>query len=252
MNVTFIGDIHARYDGIDQAIQTENSDVVVQCGDFGIWPDEQKLVRISNNDIPVYFCRGNHEYHDLLDTYPQFSVSNLKNSDRIIRPYLKEKRELSSRKIKKLLDTNFKFADNIYLCDNGSILNLNGKNILFVGGAESTDKSFRIMGKSWWPQELLRNDEIDHILNITETIDIVVSHTPPTFVIKKMFYGILLVNDPVAKFLEIVYEQFKPKLWFSGHLHSSAIINHEDTEFHVLDMYYSKDFPSVYTKTIEL
>ena len=252
MKVTFVGDIHGRFDGIDQAIKTENSDIIIQCGDFGIWPNEYKSVKITNKNVPVYFCRGNHEYHDLLDTYPQFNISNLKTSDRFVRPYLKEQRTLSSRKINNLLDINFKFGDNIYLCDNGSILNLNGKNILFIGGAESIDKSFRIMGKSWWPQELLRRDEIDHILDIEEPIDIIVSHTPHSFIIKKMYYGILLIKDPVAEFLEVAYEKFKPKLWFSGHLHNNTIINYEDTEFCVLDMFYSKDQPSVYTKTIEL
>ena len=132
MKVTFVGDIHGRFHGIDQAIKTENSDVIIQCGDFGIWPNEYKSVKISNNNIPVYFCRGNHEYHDLLDTYPQFSISNLKNSDRFARPYLKEFRALSNRIINNLLDINFKFGDNIYLCDNGSILNLYGKMRLVI------------------------------------------------------------------------------------------------------------------------
>lgn len=252
MKVTFVGDIHGRFDGIDRAVKSEQTEMVIQCGDFGIWPNYYKTVKFNNINIPVYFCRGNHEYHDLLDTYPQFAISNLKTSNRFARPYLKECRNLGSKKIDSLLDINFKYGDNVYLCDNGSILNLNGKNILFIGGAESIDKSFRTIGKSWWPQELLRNDEINHILDITEPIDIVVSHTPPSFIVRKIYSGILLIKDPVAQFLTEVYTQFKPKLWFSGHLHLDSVIKYEDTEFNVLDMYYSKDHPSVYTKTIEL
>ena len=258
MKVTFVGDIHGYYNILTILNNYIKTDKIIQCGDFGIWPGLYHKVKVKPLDIPIYFCRGNHENHDVLDTFPEFQISNLKTSQRIARDYLSNERNINQTNIKKLLNIQFKNADNIFFCDTGSILNINNTKILFIGGAYSIDKHLRLIGKSWWPQEILRNNEIDYLLNkINDNIDIIVSHTCPKFIFPFLnldlyHYPSDKYKDPVSLFLNDIYDKFKPKQWFCGHMHLNKVIKYNDTVFHILNTCdINKYYPGLY-HTIEI
>ena len=244
MRITFCGDTHGALSSLDTISTRESPDIIIQCGDFGIWPDMYgRYNKIkTKTDIPVYFCRGNHEEHNLLDTFPDFKISNLKTGERVVKENVSELSGLGIEYFEKISKIPFPNADNIYLCESGSILSPAADfNILFIGGAYSIDKHHPIPNKSWWIQETMWQYQIDNLLNLIETkpkINIVVSHTCPSFIIKNVTqsYTLEKSKDPTCKLLEVVYEHLKPEMWFFGHFHVPFEGSFENTRFIGLDM----------------
>lgn len=237
--IVFLGDVHGCFDVLNRVITNENPDIIIQAGDFGIWPGLYSKVKTKNKNIPIYFCKGNHEDHDVLDTYEQFKVSNLKTGKRVLNTYLSDVRGLSEKEIRKKINIKFINSDNIFFCNTGSVLNIDDINILFIGGAESIDKDLRVIGRSWWPQELLRQSECDYILDYIEKnkIDIIVSHTCPKSILYKMVdIDNKKYKDPTCVFLDMVYQKTSPKFWFFGHFHKKNTFKYENTIFNALNM----------------
>lgn len=249
MKISFCGDTHGQFMAIDNLIVREKPDLVIQCGDFGIWNDKygrfnKVKCQSHNRNVPVYFCRGNHENHDVLDTFPDFKISNLKNSERVIKNLVVKENNLSIEQWEILKNKTFPFADNFYLCESGSILSpAENCKILFIGGAVSTDRHLRKEHISWWKQETMYQYQIDYLLDLIDSrpsIDIVVSHTAPLDVVNKVtsFNSIEKMRDPTSKLLSVVHEKLHPKLWFFGHFHIEKTIKLENspTVFHALNM----------------
>ena len=70
MKLIIVGDIHAEWNKLNTLINKKKPDIILQCGDFGIWPyhKECSLDKIKNGDCKIYFADGNHEHHDYLNT----------------------------------------------------------------------------------------------------------------------------------------------------------------------------------------
>lgn len=232
MKAVFLGDIHGNFYVLDNIIRSDNPDLIIQVGDFGIYPGYYDKVK-TQNDTPVYFCRGNHENHDILGLYPANEITSL------------------SFKIES--DINFPESKNIYFCSDGSILELNNKKILFVGGANSIDKNLRVEGVSWWRQEVPSNLESCRILDIADRnrdINIIVSHTMPESLCEKI-YPNPIDSDPTRKLLDRILEMIHPSLWVFGHFHSYLEMEHKDTMFIGLDMFVNES-DRIYKKIIEI
>jgi DNA repair exonuclease SbcCD nuclease subunit len=148
------------------------------------------LKRLKLNGTKVYWCPGNHEDWDELE-----------------RMYGRHR------------TAPVEIREDLFYCPIGSRLKLKGKTILFVGGADSIDRNARIFGISWFPQELLKVQDVDYILANEERVDIVVSHTCP------MSFDMLRTkrfdkwNDPTRHALNIILHKYKPDLWLFGHWH---------------------------------
>ena len=154
--VLIIGDTHSQFGRLNKLLNKYKPDIAIICGDFGFWPtffnkeyvDANRRIRmwnaeIKNGSCKVYFCDGNHEDHDALD-------------------------EL----------TNHEIMPNVFYMKRGSILNIHGQNILFVGGALSIDKKYRVPKYDWFEHEILKDDDLLSIPNDVQ-IDMVISHTAP-------------------------------------------------------------------------
>ena len=246
MRITFCGDTHGAFSSLTTIAERECPDIIIQCGDFGIWPSSNgnyNKIKTKTN-IPIYFCRGNHEEHNLLDTFPDFKISNLKTSERLVKENVVELSGLGFEYFEKLKNIPFPSADNIYLCESGSILSPAANfNILFIGGALSIDKEWRTPNKSWWTQETMWKYQVEYVLDLIESeslpkINVVVSHTCPYFmtdaVINKYTYEKAL--DPVCKLLDRVYAEIHPELWVFGHFHKYFTGVFEKTKFVALNM----------------
>lgn len=256
MKVAVCGDIHGRFDALDKVAIETNSDVIIQCGDFGFWPGNLNKIK-TKTKIPIYFCRGNHEDHDTLDTYPELTISNLKTSERITNEFLLEKRKLSIKKVEVNKKKIPRRADNIFLCNHGSILTLEDTNILFFGGAKSIDKMYRKEGSSWWPQEIPPGYIVDKTLELIQNIDIdiVISHTAPKFIVEKFIDTEHLTSlDPTTYILEEIFISAHPKLWFFGHFHKNFQINSHDCLFFGLNAcnYNTGKFNNDFYQTFEV
>jgi UDP-2,3-diacylglucosamine pyrophosphatase LpxH len=164
-------------------------------------------------DIIVYFVRGNHDKPDYWIT-------------------------------KSYETSNIKFVSDY------EVLNLNGKNILCIGGALSVDRLDRRLNFNYWKEEIIDYD-ISKVENLTG-VDIVITHDAPNFcfpVIKSAFFlqrcsvDTELEKDVAISraYLTNVYNKLKEnnniQSWYYGHFHAShsEIIN--NTKFKLLNVY---------------
>jgi len=191
------GDFHGEFNKVNEFLSSHPKvSTILQCGDFGFWPrlhnttyinTRGKIQRydqynLKNKDTKIFWCDGNHEDFE--------SLKNLKNNE-IMR--------------------------NVFYMKRGSILTLEDeRKVLFIGGAASNDKKLRIPGYSWFPEELISQEDIYNLPE--EKINIVISHTSP-----KEFNNVIKESlkyyDPSREALSYVLKKYKPELWYFGHMH---------------------------------
>ena len=214
MNIYILGDIHGNFDELQYFIYKNTPDIIIQCGDLGIFPYSDGLYGILYKkqykfNIPVgstkmYFCPGNHEDWDYLDSL-----------------------------------TNNEIFPNVFYMKKGSILTINNKTILFMGGADSVDKKERTIKLDWFPQEIITEKDIYE--NIPDVkIDVVISHTCPEIVFpivnNKFFGSCTKYNDPSRLALDYIFETYRPKEWYFGHFHQNIQFTYEGCRFKLLNM----------------
>lgn len=222
MKIAIVGDIHGHMDALNSIVALEREkgeepQAIIQCGDFGVWNHNWNGgVKVDFDHIPVYFCRGNHEEHNALDTLPQDKIESLA----MLHP---------------------ENSKNIFHCPFGSVLTIEGWNFLFVGGADSIDKAFREENITWWKQETISEAQMEAFrAKELPKIDFVISHTCPSMVLEderfqKLFDGEYLTAknaDPSCDYLQEVYERVKPSgAWFFGHWHKLYTNQIDNTPF---------------------
>lgn len=214
-----MGDTHGEWGKLNSQLNKlaqkhkEPIDIII-CGDFGYFPSEKEysldLLKIPDG-VKLYFCPGNHEDWDKLDAIERNS------SEKVI-----------------------EIHPNVFYCTFGSVLNFEGKNFLFCGGAESVDKQYRTIGYDWFPQETISESDFYKLPNPDDIkIDVVISHTCPDFLTMDMLKKILYVTskreDVSTRFLTEIHSMYKPKWWFFGHFHHHMSFFKNGTSFECLD-----------------
>ncbi len=199
MKTIILGDIHGDFQVINHLVKTEQPDIIIQCGDFGYWPRKNgwppndPSLRLGTTK--VYWCDGNHEDHE--------SLAEVASSEQL------------------------EVAPNCFYQPRGSVLTLpDGQNVLFFGGADSTDKSSRIEGDSWFSGEIPTTADFENIENNLH-INIVISHTcPKSFELRqtaplgyRKSSWLAKAHDPTRDILELVLQKYSPAQWFFGHFH---------------------------------
>jgi len=91
-------------------------------------------------------------------------------------------------------------------------------NVMFIGGADSIDKSLRTPGKDWFPEESISQRQFYRITDIQEYIEVIVSHEAPLDFIRTVMKP---KRMPSSLVMNQIFEIFKPKLWIFGHHHRS-------------------------------
>lgn len=96
-------------------------------------------------------------------------------------------------------------------------------NMMFVGGASSIDKAYRVEDYSWWPDEECNTDEMHRIsaIYVTALPEIMVTHDCPVSIIALMHSHHWNENSRTQVFLQNLFAQHQPKLWVFGHHHKS-------------------------------
>jgi Icc-related predicted phosphoesterase len=127
---------------------------------------------------------------------------------------------------------------NLFLCPIGSSINLDGYKFLFLGGADSIDKDRRIIGHSWFRQELFNEGDYEFVSKNIKEADIICSHTSP----KAFDEGIIKylpiyekLKDPSREWLNYILHDLKPKAWFFGHWHQHMTGEYNGTQWECLD-----------------
>jgi len=206
MKIIIIGDTHGLFNYVNVVIKQEKPDLIISCGDFGYFPNlpeyAKRELMIDTSHTTILFCDGNHEDHWAL-------------------------RELKDRMI----------APNIFYQPRGSTYRLpDGRNILFMGGANSIDKDRRIPGVSWWPEETISQNDFQNLPE--EGIDIFVTHTCSNEIfdshIKKALNWGGKDVDPSYDALSALWEMYQPAQWFFGHFHINMSGLFGSTRWHCL------------------
>lgn len=185
--------------------QLDKSDYVIICGDFGgVWDggktDKYIQQWLEDKPFTTLFVAGNHENHSLLTQYKieQWNGGHV----HFIQPSI------------------------IHLM-NGQVFSINNVKFFVMGGARSTDKEYRVIGKSWWPEEIPSQAEYDEALHNLEAsdrkVDFVLSHCAPDSV--QHWINPLFEHDRLTFFLETVKQDLNYNAWFFGHYHVNKNID---------------------------
>ncbi len=205
MKVIISGDIHGMYGYLNELIHQESPDLLIVCGDFGYGFPNDKVDSIVAMHTKVLFCDGNHDNHWKL-------------------------RELK----------NLAVASNVFYQPRGSTYRLpDGRNILFMGGANSIDKDSRTVGVSWWPEEVISQSDFRNLPE--EDIDIFITHTCSNEIYDKFMqfklggrYTPRKDKDPSYHALSSLWEMYQPSQWFFGHFHINVSGQYEGTRWQAL------------------
>jgi hypothetical protein len=239
-SVLILGDIHNTWRSTNFLIAKHRPTTVLQCGDFGWWPRFHKTTHLSHGtyrtdhmtgikkaapfnqygirtgDAKVHFCPGNHEdWEDLNSKADSFNP------------------------------TPIELYKNVFYMPRCSTLELpDGRRVLFMGGAMSTDKEWRRYRYDWYPEEVITQADIFNLPKVE--IDIVVSHTSPSWFKQELFeksddwkksdsYWLEKFRDPSCLALDAVWETYRPKLWFFGHYHIAKYGKYRDCQWFALN-----------------
>lgn len=195
MKIVAVGDIHGRFGDLNKIINHKQPDVVIQLGDNAYYFEPTKIYgfdKIKPGNCKVYLVPGNHENWDQIE-----SKVGRRGRDPI------------------------EIEKNVFYCPIGSSEEFNGKRFMFIGGADSIDKAYRIQGVSWWPQEYLNTHDMDYCLAIQHKIDVICSHTCPfDFQIFNRLQIYDKAHDPSMYALNQIFYELKPERWYFGHWHA--------------------------------
>lgn len=163
--IAFVGDWHsnltwAKY--IMNSLAEQEVDAIVHVGDFGYWPRLSggpdflaavaSRAREKNCNMPVYFCDGNHEDHEWLESLAVDRKTGLRT-----------------------------VAPRVYHLPRGHRWCWNGVRFLALGGAVSVDKDWRVDGVSWFHQEEITYADLDHATAGGAEVDVLVTHDTMSF-----------------------------------------------------------------------
>ena len=219
-----LGDIHGSFSHLEYIINNTVEKNIIQVGDFGLGfkeleADLKTLKRIDDlllhESKELYVIRGNHDN-------PKFWDGSYED----------------------------KF-NNIYLVEDYAVHYIEDKKILFMGGAVSIDRLQRVAGKSWWLLEGFdyNEDKLTDILKFAGGVDMVVTHTSPSFCHPRGFNSLVhsfayedktLLTDLKAERAEmdraysVICSYGKPSHWFYGHFHSDVHEEIDGTKFILL------------------
>ena len=218
--------------------QLTNKDIIIQLGDFGqpFGPSSYKEAEyvfnfLNNKPWTTIIIGGNHDDYGYWQSCPQV--------------------EIFGGKARQAIFNGKSFS--VFFIDKTTILNIDGYNILCIPCAESHDADillnpdevgfkrkqaglrkqhqwFRVIGRSWWPQEKMNVQEnaefIEHYMN--EHFDFVLTHDAPAL-INTWFKR----PDDIARrkstagqlFLEELRKSLNFDTWFHGHFHFTGSWN---------------------------
>ena len=202
-------------------------DYVIIAGDFGIiWngiPDKEETYWIDWLDkkpFETLAVLGNHENYERIYQLPQ--------EERFGAPV-------------------FRLSKKVFILQHGHMYTIDGKRIFVFGGAQSTDKEWRVNRVSWWEEEVptyadfMRGQQTCN--DNGYSFDYVITHTAPTAVIQELRdrdrlppnnYYEQRGADPTAKMLDEFASKIHCRAWFFGHFHINDVINMNGIEYRPL------------------
>lgn len=234
MSVYVTGDCHGGFqrftpEEFPQQKKMGREDCMIVAGDFGgIWAGERvdghRLDWLENRPFTTLFVDGNHENFNLLNAYSE----KVWHGGRVheVRPHV------------------------LHLM-RGQIFEIGGLTWFTMGGASSHDiqdgildpavpdferrywtlrrmgARFRVLGHSWWPEEMPSEAEYaeakDNLERAGWCVDCILTHCAPSGILPQIDLGYR--PDPLTDFLETVRQRCRFSAWFLGHYHTNHVID---------------------------
>lgn len=215
MRVLAVGDIHGNdrfFARMCKEAVEQGCEGLLNVGDFGFWEhyEEGKSFlkwverQLTEKDLWCWWLDGNHENHPLLwKTYGHDPHSIVQ------------------------------MRDHLFYLPRGYRWEWDGLKFLAVGGAYSVDKDDRVPGKSWWPTECIRDQDVEFAVSGSykpnsphlEPVDVLFSHDCPWGVdiptLRAYQKNIFPRSKENREKLERVVKATRPKLVVHGHYHDS-------------------------------
>lgn len=203
--IALIGDIHGNFkflkSKVTELVKEHGEIPIIQVGDFGFWPGLRE--QYTPPPSSVLFIDGNHDDCEALIGLPPFEW-----------------------------EKPVELWPNAIYVPRATVLVVDGKNVLFMGGAKSVDRQYRrkrIGVNSWTEEEVIRSrDYLQASLNTAEKkIDLMVTHTPPQWMVDKYFGPPLSFGhspdwkDPSAQFVEDLWKVADCPPLYCGHMHTA-------------------------------
>jgi predicted phosphodiesterase len=206
--ILLLGDIHGDHfilkDALDKAHQVDAT-CIIQLGDFGLFDKHNgHLFRSVCRDskIPIYFIDGNHDD--------------------------------CSRWVQLNEVTRLWYDANLFYIPRGTVMDIDGRTIAFMGGAGSIDKDMRIRYNQHWDEnENISPHEVLRLMDNAKdkTIDMLLTHCPPNSVVEehfdarnKLFFGVGLDwRDQNQDVIENIWKDLDYPSIYSGHMHKRVI-----------------------------
>ena len=212
MSIFVCGDIHSTLDinKLDQFMNREDlneNDYLIICGDTGIcgFSKEQELATreyLRNLPMTVLFVDGNHERFDTLNDYPVDEWHGGKVH--MIEPGI------------------------IHLM-RGQIYLIDGKSFFAFGGAYSIDRAGRILGYTWFEEELPSKEEYEEAWENLKAydyeVDYVMTHTGPYEVITELGYECHDEALEQVRFFQKIADNIEFQDWYFGHFHEDVDVD---------------------------
>ena len=217
MAVMYVGDIHGKVEYISK-INSEaikrNIDTVIQVGDFGArWGGGQCAIfkyfdklKYKNKKSPRWItCGGNHE-----NWRRWYKLSEKQDNPDLV-----------------------ELAPSCFWARRGSVIDIDNKKHLFLGGAESTDIEWRIKDRTCWKEETPSESEFLLFQKRLkeERPDIVVTHDAPRRVsLFRKHRKIAVTPNRLEEILSS--SEHSPSDWYFGHHHVLKSWSIDGVNFH--------------------
>lgn len=217
MAIYVTGDKHQKFDPIlffaDKMKLTKN-DYVIVLGDMGLfWRKDKRDANAfidyfeQHYEFNLYFIDGNHENFTILH-----SLEEDENHMGIVSEHI--------RHLKR-----------------GRRYNIDGKDILAIGGADSVDKFRRTEGLSWWKEEAVTDEDVNMV--DPGHYDYVLSHCCPISIFNTYKSSLCtlgnITDDDNPDFhisdnkLEQVLNSITFNHWYFGHYHQDLDLDDKFT-----------------------
>ena len=206
--ILLLGDIHGNAgvlrEAINKAEMVGDVTAIIQVGDFGLYPENERYFQsvIEKSTIPVYFIEGNHDDCDRWLQYTEITQ----------------------------IYENIPF----YYIPRGTVMELDGQTLAFMGGASSINKKWILRdGGFWTPLEDNRHEDIQKLTRNIEgkKIDAFITHIPPHSVVQQHFDNSAKMLFEVGPEWHDMNQTIVEELWnkmgnptvYSGHMHRRVV-----------------------------
>jgi predicted phosphodiesterase len=208
--IAFVGDWHMNPGWAVKAINyaaDQGADVILHLGDYGYTFSKQFRTKVDGaliaRGIPLLFVDGNHEDFDWLLAKPLDPETGL-------RPV----------------------TEATWHLPRGYRWTWGQSRFLAVGGAHSVDRQWRTAHDSWWPQELLTEEEVEFICAGGQA-DVIIAHDAfresPIPGLEKTSHLFpaeeIVASDKHRELLQRVVEATQPESYWHGHYHRYYNVN---------------------------